>query len=70
MTMQLLTIDQAAEMLNRPVATLYDWRYKGTGPRSAKIGGKVMYRLADLEAYVDAAFAAGRGDELAPAAGE
>jgi len=55
-------IAEAAQRLGRPVATLYDWRYKGVGPRSAKIGGKVMYREADLEAWIEAAFAEGRGE--------
>lgn len=70
MAIDLVPIEEASEMLRRPVATLYDWRYKGTGPRSAKIGGKVMYRRAELEAFVEAAFAEGRGEELAPAASE
>jgi predicted DNA-binding transcriptional regulator AlpA len=55
MAVKLVPIHQAAEQLGRPVATLYDWRYKDIGPRSAKIGGKVMYRQADLDEWVEAA---------------
>ncbi|MDE0775549.1 MAG: helix-turn-helix domain-containing protein [Nocardioides sp.] len=56
---ELLTIQQAADALGRPVATLYDWRLKGYGPKSAKIGGRVAYRRADLEAWIEAQFEAG-----------
>jgi len=56
MAVRLLTIAEAAERLGRPVATLYDWRYKKTGPKSAKLGGRLVYREADLEAWIDAQF--------------
>ena len=61
---QLLTIQQAADHLGRPVATLYDWRYKKVGPPSAKIGGRVVYRAEDLEAWVERQFAAAVGDTI------
>ena len=31
--------------------TLDNWRWKGEGPRYLKIGGRVVYRLEDIEAY-------------------
>ena len=31
--------------------TLERWRWAGTGPRYVKIGGRVLYRLEDVEAY-------------------
>jgi hypothetical protein len=31
--------------------TLERWRWYGTGPRYLKIGGRVLYRLEDIEAY-------------------
>ena len=31
--------------------TLEDWRWRKKGPRYLKIGGRVMYRLEDIEAY-------------------
>jgi hypothetical protein len=31
--------------------TLERWRSDGTGPRYLKIGGRVRYRLEDVEAY-------------------
>ncbi|BAS16601.1 hypothetical protein AHiyo8_49040 [Arthrobacter sp. Hiyo8] len=31
-------------------------RHNGTGPRSARVGGRVVFRLADVIAWVDAQF--------------
>jgi hypothetical protein len=31
--------------------TLERWRWLGLGPQHIKIGGRVIYRLADIEAY-------------------
>ncbi|MBM3536054.1 MAG: DNA-binding protein [Alphaproteobacteria bacterium] len=31
--------------------TLERWRWMGCGPRYLKIGGRVVYRLADIETY-------------------
>ena len=31
--------------------TLEQWRWKGEGPRFLKLGGRVIYRLADIEAF-------------------
>jgi predicted site-specific integrase-resolvase len=31
--------------------TLERWRWIGEGPRFLKVGGRVIYRLEDVEAY-------------------
>ena len=31
--------------------TLERWRYQGTGPHYLKAGGRVVYRIEDVEAY-------------------
>ncbi len=31
--------------------TLERWRWQGFGPRYLKIGGRVVYRLEDIEVY-------------------
>jgi excisionase family DNA binding protein len=55
---ELLTINEAAELLRLPVATMRHYRITGQGgPASARIGRRVMYRRADVEAYINAAFA-------------
>ncbi len=34
--------------------TLEQWRWQGKGPRYLKIGGRVVYRLSDIEAFESA----------------
>lgn len=53
---QLIDIHEAAELLNTPVKTLRQWRLQGTGPRSAKIGRRVQYRRAEVEAWITQQF--------------
>jgi excisionase family DNA binding protein len=59
---ELLTITEAAEFLRTPVATLRYWRHLGTGPRSFRLGRRVLYRRVDLHAWLDV-----RRDSGAPA---
>ena len=33
------------------LGTLANWRSNGTGPKFLKIGGRVLYRRVDVEAY-------------------
>ena len=35
-----------------PVATLYQWRHLGTGPRAYRLGKHLRYRQADVEAWL------------------
>jgi hypothetical protein len=51
---ELLTITEAAELLRAPVATLRYWRHLGTGPRSFRLGRRVLYRADDLRSCIDA----------------
>jgi hypothetical protein len=46
---------QAAKRMNVPDTTLVDWRKRNVGPRCFKIGGRWVYLLADLDAYIDQA---------------
>ncbi len=50
----ILTIDEAADYLSIPKATLYTWRTRrvGFGPRAVKMGGCLRYRRADLDAWI------------------
>lgn len=52
----LLTLTEAAEHLRKSPAQLRWMRHNGTGPRSAKIGGRVMYREQDITDYINQAF--------------
>jgi excisionase family DNA binding protein len=48
----LLTITEAAALLRAPVATLRYWRHLGTGPRSFRLGRRVLYRRDDLQSWL------------------
>ncbi len=49
----LLTTDELAEYLGVPRATIYRWRYDGTGPKAYRIGRHLRYRRADVEAFIE-----------------
>lgn len=46
-----LNVDQAGRYLGVSVSTLNRWRCSGTGPEWSKLGGRVFYYLADLQAF-------------------
>jgi hypothetical protein len=48
-----LTRADAAAFLGLSPKTLAEWKSKGTGPMSLRIGGRCFYRLSDLEAFRD-----------------
>jgi hypothetical protein len=51
---QLYTPARAADILCVAAATLRKWRWEGKGPRYVKIGRKVAYRIADINAFIEA----------------
>lgn len=56
-TSRFLTLDRAADYLGLSPRTLRAWRSRGEGPPTAILGGRIYYRVADLEEYIDALFA-------------
>lgn len=50
---RLLTAQEVADYLVIPVATLYRWRTFREGPRAARIGKHLRYRLSDVVSWVD-----------------
>lgn len=49
----IISIDEVARRLDIPKTTLYGWRYKGTGPRSHRIGKHLRYRWSDVLTWLD-----------------
>lgn len=47
----MLTARELAERWNMPVQALSQWRWAKKGPRYFKIGGRIRYRLADVETF-------------------
>lgn len=52
----LLTVAEVAEITRLPEATLRWFRHVGKGPKSAKLGRRVLYRRSDVTDWVDAQF--------------
>ncbi|BBK38295.1 hypothetical protein STAQ_33730 [Allostella sp. ATCC 35155] len=48
-----LTADEAAALLRLSPRSLEGFRYRGNGPRYSKAGRRVLYRRADIEAWID-----------------
>ena len=51
---ELLTTREAAEYLRQSESTLAHWRMVGKGPRSVRLGRRVLYRRGDLAEFVEA----------------
>jgi predicted DNA-binding transcriptional regulator AlpA len=43
---------QVARFLGVPVATLYQWRYRRTGPRASRVGRHLRYDPAEVRAWL------------------
>ncbi len=50
---RLLTVEDLAEYLGVPVATLYAWRYRRQGPPGFRVGRHVRFRRSDVEAWIE-----------------
>jgi predicted DNA-binding transcriptional regulator AlpA len=50
---ELLTIQEVADVVRVPVATLRYWRHLGTGPRSFRVGRSVRYWRTEVIAWLD-----------------
>ncbi len=58
MAPKLLTLEEVAGLLRRSPAQLRWMRHNNTGPRSAKVAGRVMYMEDDLNEWIEVQFAA------------
>lgn len=56
----LLKIDEVSARYGVPEATLRYWRHKGEGPKSFRLGRRVVYRLDDCEAWLEQQYASER----------
>ena len=50
---RLLTVDDLAEYLEIPVATVYAWRYRQKGPPGFRVGRHLRFRWSDVERWID-----------------
>jgi excisionase family DNA binding protein len=45
-------VEDVAAYLGVPVATLYQWRHKGIGPKGHRVGRHVRYEPAAVRAWL------------------
>lgn len=50
---RLLTVEDLADYLGVPVATLYQWRYRREGPPGFRVGRHVRYRWSDVQDWIE-----------------
>ena len=53
--MKYLTTAEVAEELRMPAETVRYWRHVGMGPKSFKIGRRVLYAVEDVQTFIDEA---------------
>jgi predicted DNA-binding transcriptional regulator AlpA len=56
----LLSIAETSVRTTVPVPTLRFYRHKRTGPKSFKLGGRVVYKESDVEAWIEEQYTAVR----------
>ena len=55
-----MNVAEAGAFLGIHPRTLNNWRSQKRGPTYAKMGGRVVYRIEDLEAYIAICLVEGR----------
>jgi excisionase family DNA binding protein len=50
---RLLTVQDLANYLEVPVATIYAWRYRRQGPPGFRVGRHLRFRSSDVEQWIE-----------------
>ncbi|MGH8935048.1 MAG: helix-turn-helix domain-containing protein [Acidimicrobiia bacterium] len=59
---RLLTVEELADYLHVPVATIYAWRYRRQGPPGFRVGRHLRFRQSDVESWIRDQLQTGWGD--------
>ena len=49
----LLSVEDLADYLDVPVATVYAWRYRRQGPPGFRVGRHLRFRWSDVEHWIE-----------------
>lgn len=60
--LSLLSQTQVAGMLGVAARTMERWRYEGRGPRFVRVGGRRLYRRADVDDFIQRGLATSTRD--------
>jgi predicted DNA-binding transcriptional regulator AlpA len=50
---EFMSIGEVAELTRRTIGGLYALRYRGSGPPSFRLGGRLVYRRGDVVAWIE-----------------
>ncbi|AUZ88523.1 helix-turn-helix domain-containing protein [Arthrobacter agilis] len=53
---KLLTLNEVAELLRKSPSQMRWMRHNGSGPRGAKLGGRLLYRESDVIDWIQKQF--------------
>ena len=53
-TIELLSVEELAEVLKVPATTIYKWRMRGQGPPSIRVGRYVRFDVTDVASWLEA----------------
>lgn len=53
---RLMTPEELADYIGVTLHCVYAWSSRGGGPRPLKVGGRLRYRPADVEAWLDGTY--------------
>jgi DNA-binding transcriptional MerR regulator len=59
MNVRYMTTAEVAATARTPIETVRYWRHVGKGPKSFKVGRRVLYAVEDVEAWIEDARRAG-----------
>jgi excisionase family DNA binding protein len=48
-----MTTVEVAELVRTPIETVRYWRHVGKGPRSFKVGRRVLYKRSDVQDWLE-----------------
>lgn len=54
-----MTTAEVADVVRAPVETVRFWRHVGKGPKSFKVGRRVLYAVEDVEVWLESARSGG-----------
>lgn len=57
-----MTTQEVADLLRTSPETVRYWRHKGKGPKSFKVGRRVLYAREDIDAFIAEAKEQGTSD--------
>lgn len=55
-----MTVREVSALTRAPEATVLWWRHVGRGPKSFKVGRRVLYKRSDVERWLEQAYSEAR----------